>query len=466
MDEQDERTSLVRSNGTLNGVSSPSHNNNNNNYNTGNGRHHQARPSRTPSSPEDFARQNPRTFLVQAQRSLAFFQTWAANVLHGGGESSVVNWVQNARVARTFMMIINVILAVLAFLLTGIEIVEMALREPILDYLLPESDITLFIAGLTIVACTFGFAVAYNLLVEDTTNKGDERDNDEDRRGNCSGGNGGDSGPRTPTLPRSTDSLLRQNNDPPLVLQQQKRRPRLMFTKASTYLLNGNAVFLVVVLVVFMISIAQRSVHLSRMDIELNSAWTESIRHRTKLIRDFELRHQCCGFNSIKDRPFPPVDKPGESEPQTCSLNPAYGFQVPCKAELAKDFERWQKRIQHLLLVQVTMLLKERKQEGLGDAESQAEATATVPVVDGRGDAQYERPLLEDVTPHNGGTPFLVNVEAEPGAEDMQVSMWETQVLPELPVPNNQQQGNDFKVHPYLSHRGCHVNGVLDMDIW
>ncbi|KAF9088500.1 hypothetical protein BGX29_000262, partial [Mortierella sp. GBA35] len=58
--------------------------------------------------------------------------------------------------------------------------------------------------------------------------------------------------------------------------------------------------------------------------------------------------------------------------------------------------------------------LKERKQEGLEDAEAQAEATAAVPVVDGRGGAQYERPLLEDVTPHNGGTPFLVNVEAEP----------------------------------------------------
>ncbi|KAF9083893.1 hypothetical protein BGX29_002855, partial [Mortierella sp. GBA35] len=55
--------------------------------------------------------------------------------------------------------------------------------------------------------------------------------------------------------------------------------------------------------------------------------------------------------------------------------------------------------------------LKERKQEGLEDAETQAEATAAVPVVDGRGGTQYERPLLEDVTP---GTPFLVNIEAEP----------------------------------------------------
>ncbi|KAF9079469.1 hypothetical protein BGX23_003961, partial [Mortierella sp. AD031] len=381
MDEHDERTSLVRSNSTLNRVSSPPHNNNSG-YSTGYGHHHhnnnnQARPSRTPSSREDFARRDPRTFLVQVQRSLALFQTWAAKVLHGDEESSVVNWVQNARVARTFMMIINVILSVFAFLLMGVEMVEMVLREPILDYLLPESEITLFVAGLTIVTGAFGFAVAYNLLVEeDTTNEGDERDNDEGRRGNGSGGDGRDSGPRTPTPPRSADNMLGQNNDPPLVLQQQQtRRPRLRFTKASTYLLNGNAVFLAV------------------MDKELNSAWTETNRHRTKLISDFELRHQCCGYNSITDRPFPPVDKPKEPKPQTCSVNPAYGFQVPCKAELTKDFERWQRGIQRLLLAQVTMLLpllllvmtlsavglsklKERKQEGLEDAEAQAEATA------------------------------------------------------------------------------------------
>ena len=143
----------------------------------------------------------------------------------------------------------------------GVEMVEMALREPILDYLLPESEITLFVAGLTIVTGAFGFAVAYNLLVEeDTTNIGAERDS------NGSGGNGRDSGPRTPIIPRSTDNMLGQNNDPPLVLQQQQtRRPRLTFTKASTYLLNGNAVFLAVVLIVFTISIAQRSFHLSQV---------------------------------------------------------------------------------------------------------------------------------------------------------------------------------------------------------
>ena len=88
------------------------------------------------------------------------------------------------------------------------------------------------------------------------------------------------------------------------------------------------------------------------MDKELNSAWTEANRHRTKLIRDFELHHQCCGFHSITDRPFPPKD-PIE---QTCSE--VYGFKVPCKAELTKDFERWQKGIQSLLLVQVTVLVR------------------------------------------------------------------------------------------------------------
>ncbi|KAG0017181.1 hypothetical protein BGZ81_010861 [Podila clonocystis] len=59
--------------------------------------------------------------------------------------------------------------------------------------------------------------------------------------------------------------------------------------------------------------------------------------------------------------------------------------------------------------------LKERKREELEDAEAQAEATVAVPVVDGRGGAQYERPLLEDVPPRNGGPPFLLgNAEAEP----------------------------------------------------
>jgi hypothetical protein len=150
----------------------------------------------------------------------------------------------------------------------GIEMVEMALREPILDYLLPESELVLLVAGLTIVTGAFGFAVAYNLLVEeDTTNIRNNENNDEGSRGNGSGGNGRDLGPRTPTQPRSTDNILGQSNDTPLVLQhRQTRRPRLMFTKASTYLLNGNTVLLIVVLVAFTISVAQRSAHLSQVN--------------------------------------------------------------------------------------------------------------------------------------------------------------------------------------------------------
>ncbi|KAK3839995.1 MAG: hypothetical protein JOS17DRAFT_725636, partial [Linnemannia elongata] len=423
MEEHDERTSLVRSNGTSNRVGSPSHNNSNNGYNTGNGHHQQQQ-----NNNNNPARRDPRTLLTQVQQSLGLFQAWAVKLLHENQGSPVVNWVQNSRVARTFMMTINVILAVFAFLLMGVEMVEMALREPILDYLLPESEMTLLVAGLTIVTGAFGFAVAYNLLVEDTTNDRDDRDDNEGRQGNGSSGNGRDSGPRTSNPAHFTDNMLGQNNDPPLVVrQQQPRGPRLMFTKASTYLLNGNAILLFVVLVVFTISIAQRSFHISQMDKELNSAWTDASRHRTQHISDFELRHHCCGYDSLSERPFPP--KNPKDPKQICSENPAYGFKVPCKAELAKDFRRWQTRIQQLLLIQMTMLVpllllvvtlsavgfskrKELKQERPDDAEAQAEAVGVVPVVDGRGTgAQFERPLLGDAT----STPFLVSIEeAEP----------------------------------------------------
>ncbi|KAF9169458.1 hypothetical protein BGX21_002889 [Mortierella sp. AD011] len=426
--EHDERTSLVRSNSALNRANSPPHNYNNG-YNTGNGHYHHNNNNRG-----DFARRDPRTLLAQVQRGLAPFQAWAAKILHAGEESSAVNWVQNARVARTFMMIINTIIAVLAFILIGVEVVEMVLREPLLDYLLPESEITLFAAGATIVAGAFGFAVAYNLLVEEDTTDRNEGNNNEGHRGNSSGGNGEDLGPRNPTPPNS-DNIFGQNNDPPLVTQQQQtRHPRLMFTKASTYLLNGNAAFLTLILITFIIAIVQRSIHLSQMDKELNSVWTDAIRHRAKLISEFEIHHQCCGFYHITDRPFPPVinkRKPDDTRPLTCNENPLYGYKVPCKAELAKDFERWQRGIQRLLLVQVTMLvplfllvvalsaigllkLKARKQEGLEDVKAQAKATAAVPAADGRGGAQYERALLEDVNSHNGGTSLLIGVDAEP----------------------------------------------------
>ncbi|KAG0292748.1 hypothetical protein BGZ96_003728 [Linnemannia gamsii] len=306
----DERTSLVRSDNALNRANSPSHINNNG-YDTGNGSQHNRHNNNNNQAPpwrEDVARRDPWTSLKQVQRSLAVFQTWAAKILRENEESPIVNWVQNARVARTFMMIMNVIIGIFAFLLMGIEMVEMALREPILDYLFPESEMTLMVAGLTII-----------------------------------------------------------------------------------------------------------------MEGELNNVWTGAFRHRKALISDFERRHQCCGYEQVNQRAIP----------KNCSEDPKYGFKVPCKAELTKDYERWQNRIQHLLLAQVTMLLpllllvmilsaigfaklKVRKQERLEDTEAQAEATVSSPAVDGRGTAHYERPLLEDVTAHIGASPFLIDVEAEP----------------------------------------------------
>lgn len=117
MEENDERTSLVRSDSAMNRVNSPSYINNNG-YNTGNGRHHNHNNNQAHPSREDPARRAPRTFFVEVQRSLALFQTWAAKILHENEESPIVNWVQNARVARTFMMVINVILTVSSLLCT------------------------------------------------------------------------------------------------------------------------------------------------------------------------------------------------------------------------------------------------------------------------------------------------------------------------------------------------------------
>ncbi|KAF9958121.1 hypothetical protein BGZ72_000865 [Mortierella alpina] len=414
-----ERTSLVRANNnnrdTLAANNSSGDDNNghhhNNNYN--------GRPPRTQSSHEEFSRRDPRTLLAQVQHNAASFQAWAAKVLHAGGDSSKVHWVQNARVARTFAMIINGVLAILSLILIGVEMVEMVVREPILDYLLPESEISLFIAGLAVVAGALGFAVAYNLLVDEDSTRGYDDENGAGRQGNGSGGSGGNLGPRRPT----------QNNDPPAAIQQTGRPKLIMFTRPSTYLLTGNAVLLLVLSVAFIFTIVQRSAHLSQMDKELNSAWTDANRHRTKLISDFELRHQCCGYTSIADRPFPP--KIEGRFPLTCSENDAYGFQVPCKANLAQNFGRWQKGIQHLLLAQLALLLpllalifslsaigiwklKEQKQQGLEFAEAQTEATAAAPVVDERAGAQFERPRLEDVRPHHERTPLLVNLEPEP----------------------------------------------------
>lgn len=145
--------------------------------------------------------------------------------------------------------------------------VEMVVREPILDYLLPESEISLIVAGLTVVAGAFGFAVAYNLLVEEDTTHGSDSENGNYRQGNGSGGNEGDLGPRTPTQPRSTNNTHGQDHDSPLVLQP-ARHPRLMFTRSSTYLLTGNSVYLLMLSIAFIITIVQRSSHLSKVGKE------------------------------------------------------------------------------------------------------------------------------------------------------------------------------------------------------
>ncbi|KAF9908807.1 hypothetical protein EC991_009510 [Linnemannia zychae] len=425
MEDHDERTSLVRSDRTLS-----------NDYNSNNGHHNnRPHPSRTTSDRDsnnnNATRRDARTVLTNVQRSIVAFQTWATEILLRNNKEApiVIQWVQNARVARTFMLIVNAILAILAFVLMGVEMVEMAVREPILDHLLPENEMTLYIAGFTIVAGAFGIAVAYNLLVEQD-DPSTEGGNGQD--GSSGGGGGSNPGSRraSPSLRHPTDNMLGQSNVHSETSQQQQqqqhaKRPRLMFTKASTYLLNGNAVFLFVLLIAFTVAIAQRSVHISKMEGELHAAWVDANRHNRLLIKNFELRHQCCGYKSIKENAFPPLNpKKGEDVGPPCHLNKAYGFQLPCQGELTKDFERWQKRIRELLLVQVTVMvpllllvvalsvignskLKERKQE-LED-EAQAEAVAVVPVVNGR-----DQPLLVDFVPHNDGMPNLIDVNSEP----------------------------------------------------
>ncbi|KAF9960158.1 hypothetical protein BGZ70_008673 [Mortierella alpina] len=100
--------------------------------------------------------------------------------------------------------------------------------------------------------------------------------------------------------------------------------------------------------IVLCVAIVQRSAHLSQMDKELNRAWTDAFQRRNRnLISDFELRHHCCGYNSVKER----------AVPRDCAVNDAYGFSVPCNADLAKNFWRWQKGIQHLLFAQLAMLV-------------------------------------------------------------------------------------------------------------
>jgi len=425
MNPSSETSSLVRTNGVV----AQDYSSSNNNSNNGRPHDHNNYNQSHPPTHEPSSRRDPRSVLAQVQRSVASFQAWAVKALHAGEDSSRISWVHNARVARTFAMTINAVLAVFSLVLIGVEAVEMVVREPLLDYLLPESELTLIIAGFAVVAGAFGFAVAYNLLVEeeDPAQRGDSE------VANGSGGAGGGQGPRTPIPPRPA------NNDSPVVIQA-TGHPRVMLTRSSTYLMTGNAVFLLMLSIALVVAIMQRSNHLSQLDKELNRAWTDGYRRRRRsLISDFELRHHCCGYNSVTERAFP----------EDCAVNVAYGFSVPCNADLAKDFWRWQKGIQQLLLTQLAMLLpllalvltlsvigvwklNERKQRGHAFAETQAEeqaaARATAPLVDLSEGPQYERPLLENVAsphherpllegvapPHHERTPLLPDTRTEP----------------------------------------------------
>ncbi|KAG0230886.1 hypothetical protein BGW42_000608 [Actinomortierella wolfii] len=312
MDNQNERSSLVRTNG-LNGPREPA-----NHLNNGNSQQAHAGyatiPPRTTSAFNNSAssRQDYRNLLAQAQQSLASFQEWAAKSLHkDDADTSLVNWVQSARVARTFVMIINIILTLLAFLLMGVEALEIMLREPILDYLIPESATTMFAAGLIVLIGAFGFSVAYNLVVDDGSSLEDSEDGRRDgHRGH--GGNGRDPGPQSP-IPPPTPSIQHGHPSESMTVQPKTSR---------------------------------------RMDKELESAWSYSYRHHKQFISDFERRHSCCGFARLDDRPIPNEPKNNN----TCVQNPSYGFQTPCKDVLSIDYLRWQKGIHNLMVVQLAIM--------------------------------------------------------------------------------------------------------------
>ncbi|KAF9426631.1 hypothetical protein BGZ94_006242 [Podila epigama] len=301
----------------------------------------------------------------------------------------------------------------------GVEMAEMTLREPILDYLIPESELTLIVAGLTIVVGVFGFAVAYNLLVEEGTPSHDENDDYN-----------GSSGPLSPIRPSGPDAILEQRNSRSSVLGQQRQqrqqkrlqqqtRPRLLFTKASTYLLSGNTIFLALVLLLLVITLSNRSAHLNQLLLAILSDGTNAV----VLMLD------------------------GNHAEPTCTENPAYGYKVPCKADLARGFEQSQRVIGSFLKFQVAMLLhvlflvlslsligvskiKEQKQ-GFADSEEEAasvedEDALAVQAVDGRrreggrDNVHYEpsHSLLLDDSRHQGGeTLIFVGDESEPQPE-------------------------------------------------
>ncbi|KAF9924887.1 hypothetical protein FBU30_005230 [Linnemannia zychae] len=380
MEEHDEQTSLVRSNTTANhpSLSSNSTNNtnhhSNNGYNaTGNSSHFRPNQSHTQSHTSSgraqFTERDPKTLFDHVQRNLTPFQIWAIKMMNSGENSDVVNWVQNARVARTFLMMINVFLALFAIVLACVEVAELVSREPILEYLLPESELTFIVAGLMFVGGLYGIAVAYNLLVEEKGPSMDRESNGENQSGNGSGGNRGDPGPRTPISPLN-------NSGASLALQQQPHNNRP-----------------------------------SKMTKELDAAWTQAFRHSKKLISQFERLNECCGYNHIKDRAYP-LDVPEKEE--GCRYDKAYGFQL----------------VLVLLVSTLSMVglvkLKVGKQPGRRqEEEASAETSETAPATNTH--QQRERPLLGDA-PRNENTPLLISL----GTDQPRVTQNEPVVLPSL----------------------------------
>ncbi|KAG0228478.1 hypothetical protein BGW41_003410 [Actinomortierella wolfii] len=408
MDNQDERSSLVRTNG-LNGPREPANHLNNGNSQQAHAGYATISP-RTTSAFNNGAsgRQDYRNLLAQAQQSLASFQEWAAKSLHkDGADTSLVNWVQSARVARTFVMIINIILTAL----------EVMLREPILDYLIPESATTMLAAGLIVLIGAFGFAIAYNLVVDDGSSLKDSEDGRRDGH-HGSGGNGRDPGPQSP-IPPPTPSIQHGHPSESMTVQRKTSR-RVMLSPASVYLLSATVFFLAITLLVLTYSALQRSSHLSQMDKELESAWSYSYHNHKQFISDFERRHSCCGFARLDDRPIPNEPKKNN----TCVQNPSYGFQTPCKDVLSIDYLRWQKGIHHLMVVQLAIMtpllalyailamvgikkrngwkqVKQHEEPVLLDLSSESDVGAR-PVY------HPERPLLEGNT-ENERTPLLTD---------------------------------------------------------
>ncbi|KAG0250135.1 hypothetical protein DFQ27_009558 [Actinomortierella ambigua] len=360
MDEADERTSLVRPNSTNGANVTPHHNGS---LHPGGGRYTATAPTpppRTASGFDNFAAgpRDRRTLLNQIQRNLSPFQAWAANVLHEGDRSSrsVLNWVQSARIARTFLSAVNIVLAVLAFLLIIVDMLEMVVREPILDFLIPANETTIIAAGLLIVLGAFGFSVAYNLLVEekeDSSARHQHRGGREGHGGSGTDGGGGGGSPWSPVGPPHSTASLGQRAEHTTTTStgavvHQQRMTRVLFSPASTKFLVANAALLAVGFLALVIAVSQRSAHLSQMDWQLNSAWTDAYRHHKQHILNYERDHSCCGFAHLHDR-----DVPNKGN-ITCVSE--LKFTEPCKDGFAHDYIRWQRGIFQFMVMELVVL--------------------------------------------------------------------------------------------------------------